>query len=809
MHTILQDLRYGIRLLVKRPGFALIAVVTIALGIGANTAIFSLVSAVLLRPLPYNEPDRLVMVWEDASSLGYPENSPAPANYADWKSQNNVFEDMAAYETAGFDLTGDGEPEKVSAYSVSAGFFPLLGVKPQLGRTFLPEEEKPGAGKVVVLAHTLWDTRFGSDSNIIGKPILLDNESYTVIGVMPSNFQFGPKYNRLWVPMRLTPEELADRDNHYLEVLARMKPGVTVEEADAEIKTIMARIARDHPEDAGQLGAYVKPLLNQLTARERLPILLLMAAVGCVLLIACANVAGLLLARAAARSKEIAVRAALGAGRFRIIRQLVTESLVLATIGGVLGLLAASYSFEFLRQLVPPEMALLTNLKIDPGVLGFTLLVSMVTGIVFGLTPALQASRVDLNEALKQGGGRIGFARGQQRLRSALIVAEVAIALVLLVGAGLLIQTLYELQRQYSVLRPEQVLTVRTALSDAKTRDPERRSLFLDQVLERVARLPGVTSVGYTTSVPLAWKGGSNGITIEGRPKEPGVTLDAINRQISSDYLQTLGVPLRAGRYFTQQDAAKSMPAAVINETMARQYWPGEEALGKRFKFGGTGPELPFRTIVGIVADVRQMGVDVPVKPEMYFPYWQVTTHRWLAPRDLAIRASVDPESLVPAVTGAIHDVDPNQPVSSVATLAEVLGEDTKARQMGMTLLTAFASLALLLASLGIYGVLSFFVAQHAPEIGVRLALGARQGDVMGLVLKRGMKLALLGLMIGAAGAVALTRLMNALLFGVSATDPLSFAGGALILVGVALLACWIPARRAARVDPMIAMRYE
>jgi len=815
METLWQDLRYGIRTLVKNPGFSLIALASLALGIGANTAIFSLVNAVLLKPLPFAEPERLVMVWEDASAIGFPRDEVAPANYVDWKSQNQSFEDMATLNWKNFNLTGDGEPERVLAHGVSANFFPLLGVQPVIGRNFSAAEDKPDAAKVAILSYGLWQGRYGGDPATLGRDIRLNDEKYTVVGVTPPGFQFLQGDIGVWVPIALTPQQLADRDNHYLTIVARTRPGVSVEQAQADILTIAQRIARDYPDEAENLKSAVVSVREQLAGSVRRPLIVLVVAVGFVLLIACANIAGLLLSRAAARRKEIAVRTALGASRMRIIRQLLTESALLAGVGGALGLLVAAWSFSLLKQLIPAGMALSTGLKLDVPVLGYALAVSLLTGIVFGLAPALQASKIDLNEALKQGGGRASAGAAGGGLRSAFVIAEVALALVLLIGAGLMIRTVANLRGQYSVFQPEKLLTLRTTLPDNKYRDLReyvrtehpRRIAFYDRVLERVSALPGVVSAGYSTSVPLAWKGGANGFTIEGRQAEPGVLTNAIHRQVSAAYFQTMGISLRAGRYFDGGDSERSSPVAIINESMARGYWPNEDALGKRFKLGV--PDAPWLTIVGIVADVRQMGMDVPVKAEMYLPYRQIASHPWYGPRDLVVRTAGDPMTLVTAVREAIRSVDPDQPVSDIATMEERLTRETGSRRLGMILLSGYAGLALLLASIGIYGVLSYLVVQQTPEIGVRLALGASPGNVLALVLKRGALLVLSGVAIGGVAAFALTRLMTSLLFGVSATDPATFAGIALLLTGTALAACFVPARRATKVDPMVALRYE
>lgn len=805
----LSDMRFAIRMLARKPGFTLVAVVIMALGIGANTAIFTLVRAVLLQPLPFHEPGRLVMVWEDATFIGFPRNTPSPANYGDWKAQNEVFEDMAALDTRSFDLTGDGEPEKVSAYGVTAAFFPLLGVRPALGRIFLSEEDKPGANKVAVISYRLWQSRYGGDPNIIGRDVLLTGEKHTVVGVMPASFQFLESYIGIWVPLAMPQEEMARRDDHYLQVVARTKPGVTLDQAQANIKTIMAGIAHDHPEEAGMLGAYVVPLSEELTGETRRPLALLLVAVAFVLLIACANLANLLLSRAMGRSKEIAVRTALGARRSQLVRQLLTESIVLSSAGGVAGVLVALWSFAFLRQLIPPGLTLFADLRIDPTVLVFTFALSVATGIVFGLAPAIQASRTDLNEALKQSGGRTTLSVGNRRLQSAMVIGEVALAMVLLVGAGLLIQTFARLQNQYAGIRPESVLTVRTGLREAKYKDQSRRSAFYEQVLERVNALPGVVASGYTTSVPLEWKGGTNGITVEGRPEESGVVYDANHRQITNDYFKAIGIALREGREFNESDNAESAPVVIINEAMAHGYWPSEPALGKRFKHGRAESNRPWMTIVGIVADVRQMGIDAPVKAEMYMPYRQAGSQYWYAPRDLVIRASVDPISLATAVTARVREVDPDQPVSNIRTMEQVLGEEFQQRRTGTTLLGVFAALAMLLAALGLYGVLSYFVTQRTPEFGVRMALGAQTADILRLVLARGMSLALAGVVIGLAASFALTRLMQSLLFEVNASDPATFAAIAALLALVAFAACYIPARRATKVDPMVALRYE
>jgi putative ABC transport system permease protein len=805
---LVQDLRYGWRMLRKKPGFTAVAIIIMALGIGANTAIFSLVRAVLLRPLPFANPDRLVMVWEDATFIGFPKNTPAPANYADWKARNEVFEDMAALDYHGFNLTGDDEPEKVYAFGVTASFFPLLGVEPLLGRVLTAEDDRPEASKVVVISYPLWQSRYGGQSSIVGREILLNDEKYTVVGVMPRGFQFLHPEIRLWVPSGFTAKTLADRDDHYLQVVARIKPGVTLNQANSNIKTIQAQIERDYPNDAGLLGANVISLGEELTGETRRPLIVLLVAVAFVLLIASANLANLLLSRALSRTKEIAVRTALGGSRRRLVRQLLTESVLLSLAGGISGVLVAFWSFDFLRHLIPQGLSLFVDLRIDWAVLAFTLALSVITGTMFGLAPALQSSRVDLNEALKQGGGRTSLSAGHRRLQSAMVVGEVALAMVLLVGAGLLIKTFARLRDQYSGLRAERVLTLRTQLPEGRYKDAQRRFAFYEQVLERVTALPGVVAA-YTTSVPLEWKGGTNSITIEGRPVEPGVIYDAIHRQISPDYFKAMGIALKQGRFFNEVDNQQSMPVVIINETMAREFWPDENALGKRFKQGGGNTHAPWATIVGIVADLRQMGAEAPVKAEMYLPYRQAVQQYWYAPRDLVIRTSVEPLSLAGAVIGKVHEVDADQPVSNIRTMKDVLGEQFGQRETGTTLLGVFAALAMLLAAIGLYGVLSYFVSQRIPEFGVRIALGAQSRDILWLVLKRGMGLALVGLAIGLAGSFALMRLIESLLFEVSASDPAVFGLIALLLAAAAFAACYIPVRRAMKIDPMVALRYE
>jgi len=806
METLWQDVRFGLRMLIKSPGFTVVAMLSLALGIGANTAIFSLVDAVLLRPLPFREPDRLVMVWEDASRIGFPRNTPAPGNYSDWRAQNQVFEDLAALSWPSFNLTSDGDPEKIDAQSVTANFFSLLGVKPSLGRAFLQEEDRPEANKVVLLSYGLWQRRFGGDPKLVGKDVLLDGQKFAVVGVMPAGFQFLGRDIGLWVPIALSQRALADRNSHYLTVVARLKAGVTLPQAQADIENITQRIARDYPREALNLRAFVLPLREQLTDRVSRALIVLLVAVGCVLLIACANIANLLLARAAARNKEIAVRTALGASRLRLVRQLLTESVLLAGLGGALGVLLANWSLAFLKKLVPEVMTPLTQVSINSQVLGYTLLLSLVAGVLFGLAPAWQAAKLDLNEALKQGGGRTGLGGSHRRLRGALVVLEVALALVLLIGAGLMIKTLIRLQGLDPGFRPDHVLTVRTAMPRQKYGELPKRAAFYQQVLERVQALPGVVAAGYTTSVPLVWRGGTNSFSIEGHAPAPGQ--DANHRQISPNYFRALGTPLRTGRYFDEHDGPESLPVAIVNETMARQFWPNEDALGKRFKLGPPDSTRPWLTIVGIVGDARQMGLDVPVKAEMYFPCQQIDVF-WASPSYLAIRTSGDPMSVVAAVRREVWAVDKDQPISNVRTMEEILGEEVSPRHLQMSLLAGFAALALLLASLGIYGVLSYVVTQRTPEIGLRMALGAQPRDVLRMVVGQGMLLAILGVVIGVAAAVALTRVMSSLLFGVSATDVSTFVSVSLVLMAVSLAASYLPARRAMKVDPMIALRYE
>ena len=809
MENLLKDIRYAIRGLRKQPGFTIVAVLTLALGIGANTAIFSVVNAVLLKPIGFKDPDRLAIIWEDAAFAGFPRNTPAPANFFDWKNQNRSFEDMAATATRSFNLTGDGEPERVAAHAVTANFFPLIGVQPLLGRAFSEEEDRPGSNRVALLSHQLWKSRYGGANDIVDKNIQLNGEAYTVVGVMPAGFQFLDKEVRLWVPLALEKDQVVNRGGHYLNVIGRLKPGVSVAQAQADMSALMVNMSHDHPDEmfAGKLGAVVLSLREQLVGDSRRPLLVLLVAVAFVLLIACTNVAGLLLARAVGRRREIALRVALGASRFRVVRQLLTESLLLATMGGVIGAVLAAWSFGFLQKLVPESLALSTSLHLDLRILLFAFLISLATGIVFGLAPALQSSKVDINETLKQSSART---TSSGRLRSGLIVFEVALSIVLLVGAGLLIQTLFRLFNQYSALQPEQILTMRTVLPPSKYKELAQRTRFYEGVLERVEHLPGVVSAGFTTSVPLSWKGGTNGFYPEGvKDPVPGMSYDANHRQVSTDYLKTMKIPLLQGRYFTAQDNEQSMPVAIINETMAHQYWPGQQPLGRRFKLGDPTEDIPWIEVVGVVGNVRQMGLDEAVKAEMYFPYQQITNQPWFIPRDLAIRTTGDTSSLVATVRQAIREVDPEQPISNVATMSDLLGEEAAQRRLGMIMLVAFSLLALLLASIGLYGVLAYFVTQHTNEIGVRLALGASPRNILTMIVTRGMGLTLLGIAIGIVTSFALTRLMSSLLFEVKAVDPLTFILVPTLLAVSALLACAIPARRAMKVDPLVALRYE
>lgn len=802
-----QDLRYGTRMLLKNPGFTIVAVIALALGIGANSAIFSVVNTVLLRPLPYTDPERLVMVWEDRTAKGYPRDTPAPANYVDWRDQNQVFEGMAAIATHSLNLTGAGEPERLEGKRVSANFFNILGVEPLLGRGFLPEEDEPGAARVVVLSHGLWQRRFGSDKAILGKSLTLNGVGHEVVGVMPPDFQFPTREDELWVPIAFTPQQAAARQSHYLQVIARTKPGVTIEQAQAEMSTIGARLQQQYPENT-DLGVAVVPLHEQFVGDIKPALLILLGAVGFVLLVACANVANLLLARAAARQKEIALRVALGASRGRLVRQFLTESLLLAALGGVVGLLLSLWGVNLLKAFIPENISQARHIAIDRWVLGFTALVSLLTGLIFGLAPATQASNFNLNETLKEGGRDSASGRRGNRIRSVLVVVEVAVSLVLLIGAGLLINSFLRLRGVDPGFRTDNLLTMRVMLPETKYTDQARRSAFYAELVRRVEALPGVNSAAVANWIPLVKQGDSSGIAIEGQPAPaPGQNPSVVTRVVSPHYFQTMGIELLRGRQLTEQDRADAPRVIVISETMARKFWPGEEPLGKRVTMGGpAGAPVPWLEVVGVVKDVRQFELTAEPKPQMYVPFEQPVFFR---PSHLIVKTEVEPGGLASAVRKTVWEIDKDQPVSNISTMKEVLSESISRQRFSMLLLGIFAAVALVLAAVGIYGVMSYSVAQRTHEIGIRMALGAQRSDVLKLAVGQGLKLVLVGVALGLAAAFVLTRVMSSLLFGVSATDPATLAIISLVLIGVALFASYIPARRATKVDPMVALRYE
>jgi putative ABC transport system permease protein len=812
MQTLLQDLRYSLRILLKKPGFTLIVVITLALGIGANTAIFSVVDTVLLRPLPYKEPERIAVIEQHMPRLGWYHGGVSSAELLDYTAGNETFAEMAGYSILSLNLTGEGEPRRIQAARVSPSLFPLFGVSPLAGRGFSAGEDEVGKNRVVVLSEPLWRKHFAADPQVIGRVVRLDEQPYTVIGVMA--LQFPPTGSsfadavELWIPLALTDDEKRSRrrDSNF-NLIGRLKPGVGLEQAQANMAAIAARIEQQYPgiyQGNIRIAATAVSLAQRTVQNVRRLLLILFGAVGLVLLIACANIANLLLVRAEARRKEIAIRSALGAGARRIVRQMLTESLLLAFIGGAVGLFFATWAIELIVKLGPESVPRLAEVDLDLRVLGFTLLASLLAGALFGLAPALQSLRLDLTLALKDA-GRASDQGGREgsRLRGALVVLETALAIVLLIGAGLLVNSFVRLLRVPPGFDPEGVIVARTTLPAARYPEAERGKAAYRETLERIEALPGVQSVAIATNLPLTseWV---IGFRVEG--EDENIYYTAHNTWISNDYFRAMGIPLRRGREFTGEDRADTLPVVVINETLARRFWPGDDAVGKRIRWGGWNPQ-GWLTVVGVAADVKLSALEAESPPTVYMPIFQIPRLR----RDAIFiaRTTGDPASLAAALDREISAVDSELPVYDIRTMNQVITASVAQRRFTMWLLVIFAAAALLLAAIGLYGVLSYAVTQRSHEIGIRMALGAGIGDVLKLVIRQGMTLAVIGVALGLTASFALTKTMKSLLFDTSASDPLTFAAIAVLLMGVALLACWIPARRAAKLDPMEALRHE
>jgi putative ABC transport system permease protein len=814
MRTLLQDLRFGVRLLWKRPGFTAVAVAALALGVGANTAIFTVVDAALLRSLPYREPSRLVHLWETKRSRDFEQREASYPDFLDWRAgSGEVFEGVAGYARQPFTLYSNGEAARVAGASVTANFFDVLGVGASRGRAFVEGEDAPGAARACVISHGLWQRRFGGDARAVGAQVSLDGEAYTIVGVLPAEFEFAKVGGaEVWTPMRPTPETAARRYMHWVNVVARLKGGVAPDAARARMDAIASHIEREDASAHAGTGLRLVPLREEIAGPVRPVLMLLLGAVGLVLLIACANVANLLLARSTSRQREMAVRAALGASRWRLARQLMTESVLLSAAGGAVGLVLALWGVDLLVALIPAQqlaqMPYLRHLSLDRDVLLFAAALSLLTGVLFGTLPALAASRADLQGAMKEG-GRGTASRRPARVRDLLVVSEVALALVLLVGAGLLLKSLAAMLAVDPGFDPRGLLTLRVALPPARYAEDVQAARFHAELLRRVSRLPGVSGAAETSNLPLSGDGGTGTPQVVGRPAPEGDTsAESHLRTVSANYFEVMGVPLVKGRAFGERDTGEAPGVLVVNKTFAERVFPGEEAVGRRVTFKWSDGQPPFE-IVGVVGDEKVTSLDARTTPVIYF-------HAQQSPDSaaaLVVRAApgVEPESLAAAVSGEVRAVDAEVPVFAVQTLERMV-EGTRAtfmRRYPAYLTGVFACVALLLALVGIYGVMSYTVAQRTHEIGVRVALGARGRDVVRMVLGRGMRLAALGLALGVVASLALTRLMTGLLFGVSAADPVVYAAVSLLLAAVALLACLVPARRATKVDPMEALRYE
>jgi putative ABC transport system permease protein len=809
MDTLLQDLRYALRSLLKSPGFTLVTLLTLALGIGANTAIFSVVNAVLLRALPFRDPDKLVSVREVYG--GGQEGSSSGPNFLDWKKRNHTFEGMTATRGINLAMVSGGEPEEIRGATVDADYFKVLGVDPILGRGFAAGEDQ-GQATVVVLSENLWRSRFGADSAILGRIISLSGQPYTVIGVAPSTTTYtGPI--QAWLPLGYGQGHSAQRDSHSYTVAGRLKPGVTLRQAQADLSGVARALEREFPGSNTGRGVKLIPLAEDTVGGVRSALLLLTGAVALVLLIACANVANLFLARAATRQRELAVRAALGAGRWRLTRQVLVEAVVLSFVGGLLGLLLASWAVDLLLALQPRGIPRLKEVGIDSTVLAFTLLVSIAVGFAFGLFPALTMSRQDPAESFRGEGRGSSTGRPRTRLRSGLVVAQVSLALVLLVGAALLIVSVRELSNVVLGFRPDGAMTFQLSIAPSKYADADAQQAYIDRLLERLRAIPGVRQAGGVFFLPLSEGFTSGDISVEGRPAAaPGQEQYAGYRIVAGDFLNAIGVTLRRGRLLTSADRQGSTLVTVVNEALARRFFPGQNPIGQRLTFG-TPDSAQWRQIVGVIADVRQTGLTTPPDPELYVPTNQLSPQDWAIfmtiPISFVVRSDVEPAALGPAIKAAVREIDPDQPISRLREAGELLQDATARQRFNMTLLTLFGVLALTLAGIGVYGVMAYGVNQRTRELGIRLALGARATSVQAMVLRQGLGLTAGGLALGLVGALALSRLLTTLVYGVNPSDPRVLGIAALVLALVSVVACLIPAIRATRVDPIDALRSE